>query len=99
MRSGCSTPGRVGCSLPVCMGVVSNSTSIDGRAGGDLSAADIQPLRIQLGLTRAQLAERAGISASMLRLLEAGAVPERGSALGRVLDELRPFAGMEADTE
>jgi transcriptional regulator with XRE-family HTH domain len=60
-------------------------TTCPEQVGAELRAA-----RERAGLTRAQLAARAGCSMSMLGDIEAGAVPRRSAVLGRVqavLDE------------
>jgi transcriptional regulator with XRE-family HTH domain len=54
------------------------------------TAAEIRAARERAGLTRAQVAARAGCSMSMLGDIEAGAIPKRSAVLDRVrtvLDE------------
>lgn len=47
-------------------------------------AREIRDARAAAGMTRAQLAARAGCSLSMLGALEDGAVPRQSDVLGRV---------------
>ena len=59
------------------------TTTTTTRGGHDLRAA-----REQAGVTRAQLAQLAGCSYSMLGNIEQGAVPKRSEVLERAFDAI-----------
>lgn len=50
--------------------------------------AELRLARERAGVTRAELAGRAGVSLSQLAAIEAGAVPRRSAVLDRALREL-----------
>lgn len=52
------------------------------------TAPDLKALRRAAGLSQQRVAERAGCSLSMIRILESGYVPEHSDVLPRVLAAL-----------
>ncbi|MDI9620220.1 MAG: CBS domain-containing protein [Candidatus Nezhaarchaeota archaeon] len=54
---------------------------------------DIRRMRLMAGLTQKELAERAGVSQSLIARIEAGTVDPRASTLRKILKALMPSIG------